>query len=188
MVVIAVGSAVRRAVPSVDLDLVVLVKEVSLFNVKPPIEVDLRAYPIDQVDALIAGGTDLLGWSVKFGKVLLQKESAWDRILKQWQCGVPLPSTEVATRRAGDAFRRFTNVREVGDYEAAYEQAVSYLTHLARAELIKRSVYPASRPELPGQLRAIERDALAAGLERLIGRKIRNLEELAALVLSTKSH
>jgi hypothetical protein len=44
---------------------------------------------------------------------------------------------------------------ESGDADASQEQAVSYLTHLARAELLDRGIYPASRPELPSQLRAI---------------------------------
>ena len=42
--IIAVGSAVRRNVPSVDLDIVVLAKDVSKLESRPPIEIDLRAY------------------------------------------------------------------------------------------------------------------------------------------------
>jgi hypothetical protein len=188
LVVIAVGSTVRHDVTSADLDLVVLVKDVSALKAKPPIEVDLRAYPIDQVDTLITGGTDLLGWSVNYGKVLLQKRHAWDRILKEWQGRVPFPSSETATQRGAEALRRFTNMMDVGDYDAAYEQALSYLTHLARAELIKRKVYPASRPELPEQLRAVNCKSLAQSLERLIRRAVHDQVELAALVKRTQSH
>lgn len=188
VVVVAVGSTVRRDVTSADLDLVVLVKDVSSLTAKPPIEVDLRSYPSDQVDTLIAGGTDLLGWSVNYGKVLLQKEQAWDRVLERWQGRVPLPSGEIATQRAAEALRRFTNMMEVGDLDAAHEQALSYLTHLARAELIKKRVYPASRPELPEQLRAVSSDSLAEPLEKLIKRAVDNQDELAALVKSTQHY
>jgi hypothetical protein len=188
VVVIAVGSTVRRDVTSADLDLVVLVKDISTLKAKPPIEVDLRAYPIDQVDTLIAGGTDLLGWSVIYGRVLLQKQRAWDRILKQWQGRVPLPSAETAAQRAAEALRRFTNMTAVGDLDAAYEQALSYLTHLVRAELIRRKVYPASRPELPEQLRAINTNSLADSLDKLIRRAVHDQDDLAALVKSTQSH
>jgi hypothetical protein len=186
--VIAVGSAVRMNVPSVDLDLVVLVKDVSRLKVKAPIEVDLRAYPLIQVDALIASGTDLLGWAVNYGKVVSQKENAWDRILEKWQGKVPMPLPEIAHKRANDAFRRFTNMMEVGDFDAAYEQALSYVTHLARAELINNNRYPASRPELPSQLRMISCSRLASVLEKLICRAIHDRSELAALMESIKPH
>jgi hypothetical protein len=188
VVIIAVGSAVRRNVTSADLDLVLLVKDISALKAKPPIEVDLRAYPLDQVDTLIAGGTDLLGWSVNYGKVLVQKQHAWDQILTRWQGRVPLPFANIATQRAAEALRRFTNMMEIGDYDAAHEQALSYLTHLARAELIKRKVYPASRPELPDQLRAVHSQSLAESLDKLIQRTVENQDELAALVKSTQSH
>jgi len=188
VVVVAVGSTVRRGVPSADIDLVVLVKDVSALKAKPPIEVDLRAYPIDQVEAMIGGGTDLLGWSVNYGKVLLQKGGAWDGIFARWQGRVPLPSAETATQRAADALRRFTRMAEVDDFDAAYEQALSYFTHLARAELIRKKVYPASRPELPEQLREAHADSLAENLDKLIKRAVRDQDELEELVKSDRSH
>ena len=43
-------------------------------------------------------------------------------------------------------------MREMGDEEAAAELDVSYQTHCARALLSEAGVYPASRPELSGQL------------------------------------
>jgi hypothetical protein len=45
---------------------------------------------------------------------------------------------------------------------------VSYLTHLARAELLERGVYPASRPELASQLRASNRIHTAEKLEHFL--------------------
>src|SRR5438034_5630927 len=65
--VVAVGSAVRPAVPSVDLDLVVICGERAHLSVKPPLEIDLRTYRADQVQQEVARGNDLLGWAVKFG-------------------------------------------------------------------------------------------------------------------------
>ena len=186
--VIAVGSSVRRGVASVDLDLVVLAKDVSKLKIRPPIDVDLRTYPSDQVDALISGGSDLIGWAVMYGKVLLQKQEFWDRIMREWTGRVPLPSEEVSTKRSSEALRRFNNMLEIGDSEAAYEQALSYLTHLARAQLIKNGIYPASRPELAEQLRAIDCAVLADRLEKLVNHAIQNEAELVALVNSVRSH
>ena len=128
------------------------------------------AYAADHVDALIQGGNYLLVAAVKFGQLLFQRERFWDTVLQFWHDRLPFPSAEVATRRAGDAFRRLSNVYKLGDAEAAYEQALSFVTHLGRAELLKRRVYPASRPELPEQLRAIGCLRIAGWLERLIDR------------------
>src|SRR5450759_3796324 len=44
--VVAVGSAVRPAVASVDLDLVVICREPANLHVKPPLEIDLRTYRV----------------------------------------------------------------------------------------------------------------------------------------------
>jgi len=182
MAVVAVGSAVRPSVRSFDLDLVVICRDPSKIKVKPPIEIDLRAYAARRVDELIRGGNDLLGWTVKFGHVLFQRERFWDTVLKTWLERLPLPSVDVACQRADDSYRRLTNVFELGDDDAAYEQALSYVTHLARAKLLEKRVYPASRPEIPRQLRAVGCVRIAEWLERLIDRTTVHSEEIAKLL------
>jgi hypothetical protein len=57
---------------------------------------------------------------------------------------------------------------ESGDTDAVHDLAVSYLTHVARAELLERGVYPASRPELASQLRASNGSQIAEQLDRLL--------------------
>jgi hypothetical protein len=182
--VVAVGSAVRPSVQSIDLDLVVICREASKMNAKPPIEIDLRAYTASRVDELIRSGNDLLGWTVKFGHVLFQRDHFWDAVLKTWLKRLPLPSADVASQRADDSYRRLNNVFELGDTEAAYEQALSYVTHLARAKLLEKRVYPASRPEIPRQLRTVGCVRIAEWLERLIGRTNVRSEEIAKLLKS----
>jgi hypothetical protein len=184
MAIVAVGSAIRPAVRTTDLDVVVICNTPAKLTAKPPVEVDLRAYAAEQVDTLLQGGNDMLGWAVKFGRVLFQRQSFWDGVLEAWLDRIPLPSVEVALRRAEDAFHRLSNVFELGDVEAAYEQAVSYVTHLSRAELIKRQVYPASRPELPGQLRSAGCPQLAAWLDRLLDQATTDLQEIPHLLIS----
>jgi len=182
MAVVAVGSAVRSSVRSSDLDLVVICREPARMKIKPPIEIDIRTYAASRVDTLIRGGNDLLGWAVKFGRVLFQREGFWDAVLESWLDQLPFPSVEVALQRASDSFRRLNNVLKLGDVDAAYEQALSYVTHLARAELLRRRVYPASRPELPKQLRTAGCVRIAEWLERLIDRKVEHSEQIAELV------
>ena len=182
MAVVAVGSAVRSSVRSADLDLVVICREPARMKTKPPIEIDMRTYAASRVDTLIRGGNDLLGWAVKFGRVLFQREHFWDTVLESWLGRLPIPSVDVALQRAGDSFRRLTNVLKLGDLDAAYEQALSYVTHLARAELLRRRIYPASRPELPKQLRGAGCIRIAEWLDRLIDHKVDHSEQITELV------
>ena len=167
--VVAVGSAVRPVVPSTDIDLVVICNDPnSVRGLARPLEVDLRAYSVTDTDALVESGHDMLGWAVKFGRVLFQRDHSWDRIVESWRHRLPLPSPEVARQRAAAAFQHLSIVFKFGDMDAAQEQAIAYLTHLARAELIEMGVYPASRPELAGQLRAAGNPELADWLDRVL--------------------
>lgn len=180
--VVAVGSAVRPNVTTTDLDLVIVCKEPDRLKIRPPIEIDLRTYQRDDIDVLIGKGNDLLGWAVRYGRPLFQRQHFWDIILDRWRRRLPLPSADVAAHRADEAFRRLTTVFDLGDADAAQEQALSYLTHIARAELLKAGVYPASRPELPDQLRASSHGELASLLERLLGQETEASETVARLV------
>jgi hypothetical protein len=180
--VVAVGSAVRPAVASVDLDLVVICREPANLHVKPPLEIDLRTYRVDQVQQEVARGNDLLGWAVKFGRVLFQRDRYWNAVSESWRDRLPLPRPAVAAQRANEAFHRLTKVLELGDFDAAEEQALSYATHLARAELLKRNIYPASRPELPAQLRQVGSYEAADCFEQLIDPRVDHSEQIPVLV------
>lgn len=85
-----------------------------------------------------------------------------------WQDRLPLPSAALARERAAGAHERLVKVLEFGDADAAHEQAVLYLTHLARAGLLDRGIYPASRPELASQLRVSSRCQFAEQLDRFL--------------------
>lgn len=182
MAVIAVGSAVRPSVTSVDLDLIVICRKVSELTLKPPLEIDLRTYQAGQVDMQVAKGNDMLGWAIKFGRVLFQREGYWDSIVELWRDRLPLPEKNIADERAAEALRRLKKVLEMDDLYAAHEQALSYATHLARAELLKRKTYPASRPELPGQLRDIGSHQIADWLEQLISPTADHLKQIKELL------
>lgn len=168
LAVVAIGSAVRPNVPSADLDLIAISAEAKPLHISPPIEIDLRVYSAVTVDAQVASGHDLLGWAIKFGRPLFQREHSWDRIVDSWHDRLPLPSAVLARARAASAYERLVKVLEFGDADAAHEQAASYLTHLARAELLDRGIYPASRPEMASQLRAISSNQIAEQLDSLL--------------------
>ena len=62
-------------------------------------------------------------------------------------------------------------LREVGDEDAFDDLNVSYLSHRARAVLAAAGIHPASRPELPGQLRDMGDADLAARLEAALAKR-----------------
>ena len=161
LAVIAMGSAVRPDVTSLDLDLVVICKKSASLVCRPPMEVDVRKFDAADVRKEIQSGNDLLGWSVKFGVILFERSRFWTNILQECSNNLPFPSAEIARKRAEVTKQRVQELIRIGDMEAALEQKISYYTHLARAALIEHGVYPASRPELPTQLRATGEVVLA---------------------------
>jgi hypothetical protein len=183
--VVAIGSAVRPNVCSSDLDLIMISTDASVSTGAPPLEIDLRAYSAAQVEPHIGSGHDLLGWAVKYGRVLLQRDHYWDKIANSWQHRLPLPSAALARQRAANAYRRLVEVAESCDTDAVHEQALSYLTHMARAELLDRGVYPASRPELVGQLRAIGGAQIAVWLDRLLRNEVADVSQIDELLKLT---
>jgi hypothetical protein len=180
--IVAIGSAVRPKVDSADLDLIVIRDDTRAVDRAAPLEIDLRIYSMAEVMPQISSGHDLLGWAIKFGRVLFQRNHYWDQLVNAWQDRLPLPSPAVARKRAASAHRRLAKVLESGDVDASQEQALSYLTHLARAELLNKSIYPASRPELPSQLRAIGSFQIAEWLDSLLQNKLPELTEIDRLL------
>jgi hypothetical protein len=127
----------------------------------------------------------MLGWAVMFGRMLFQRHSFWDGIVKSWRQRLPLPSVTLARTRAAAAYRRMSSLLRLGDADAAREQAISYLTHLARAELLERGIYPESRPELPEQLRKIGDYHLAGQLDRILQEDSADVSQASELLRLT---
>ena len=185
LAVIAVGSAVRPGVPSSDLDMLVACTNPSGFAVARPLEIDMRVYCAADIPSQLATGHDLLGWAVMFGQVLFQRESFWDKMVGSWRHRLPLPSSTLARSRVAAAHRYMRDLLQIGDADAAREQAISCLTHLARAELLEKGVYPASRPELPEQLRKIGDHHLARRLDCLLEEDAADLSQVGELLRLT---
>ena len=169
--VIVVGSAARPRVASDDLDLMVLCRDVKLLREKAPVEIDVRKTNVDGVETNIRARHDLAIWAARFGRPLLDKDGIWNGITRRWRNRLPLPDPAVALDRAAAARIRMEKMCEVGDEEACAELEISYRTHLARAALANAGVQPASRPELPSQLRDLGETALAIDLERALSNR-----------------
>ncbi len=101
-------------------------------------------------------------------------------VLKHHTAGDPIDETvrwtnltyqEIAEKRAEKASKFLNDIREIGDEDAADEQLITILTHLARANLIKYKIFPASRPELPNQLKSIGENAIASQLKEVLDKR-----------------
>jgi hypothetical protein len=172
LAVVAYGSAVREVESSADVDLLFVYEGDPPELDPPPGDVDLRGYASDDVEALLAGGHDVLGWALRFGVALWQRDGWWDDLAARWRDRLPLPSEGAADERARKALRISREMETAGDTDAAEEQRLVALTQQARAELIRAGVFPGSRPELPKQLRDIGDAALARDLSDAIGRRV----------------
>jgi hypothetical protein len=165
LAVVFFGSSVRP-VPSVgDLDLLIIFEGHEPELVEVPIEVDVRCYSADRVPELISKGHDLLGWAIRYGLLVYERDSYWSDLKAEWQDKLPFPSADIADERADRAASLLSKLRDIGDDDAASEQYLSVLTHRARSFLLRRGVFPISRPELPGQLREAGEIELATQLE-----------------------
>ncbi len=158
---VASGSSVRDVESSDDLDLVLVYKQCRPALPRPPISIDLRQYEASSVSHKLAEGHDYLSWTVRYGRVLFERDGWWTRLHTDWNDRLLLPSVETAKERARKAERLYAELCAVGDRSAAAELQISMLTQLARAALSKADVFPKSRPELVDQLRIIGEQTLA---------------------------
>jgi hypothetical protein len=178
---LAIGSIVRRATPVNDVDLVYIFHGSRPRFRTHPLDVDIRVYAAQDLGDLISTGHDLLSWCLRFGYLICEHNHFWTSLKHSWEGRVPLPNPAVAEQRAAQAQQRYKQLVELGDFDAAHDQLVSLLTHKAWASLLRHDVHPASRPELPDQLRSFGDHSLATLLDRALKeRAVRASEGIVA--------
>ncbi|WP_424667402.1 nucleotidyltransferase domain-containing protein [Candidatus Binatus sp.] len=172
--IVGIGSAVRPVHhPGSDVDFLV----VSDIDLRPdesqPIDVDLCIFRTTDIDQRLQAFDDLLGWALRFGRPIFDRNQYWANLCTRWADKIPFPSPEVSIARALHFERFARELVSMQDLDAALEQVVAMLTHRSRAKLLRSRTYPASRPELPAQLREIGEYRLAEWLESaLLNREI----------------
>jgi len=165
------GSAIRPVRAVGDIDVLVVHSGLRPQFEQPPIDVDVRLYSEVDVDKLLAEGHELLGWALRLGRLICERDDYWSLLQKRWLPQLPFPSPSDAEERARKSQQLFQDLSRIGDEDAALEQLVSMLTYRARAALLRSGVYPASRPELPGQLLSIGEASLAHELRASMERR-----------------
>lgn len=179
--ILIIGSAIRpRGHRRSDLDLLILYRGVKP-KLRAPVGVDVRYYPLDDADKLIAEGHELLGWAIRFGYALYDPTAEWKSLHKKWSSVLPLPSAEEARQRAKRSFKVAQDFLKSGDESAASDLVLAAITQIARARLIDNGIYPASRPELALQLRDIGEITLASLLDDALYKEFNTSELLERL-------
>ncbi len=169
---VAVGSAVRPVDRSADVDFVLVCRGRRQLALRPPPDVEVKVFCAEDVGEEISTGNDLLVSALRYGEIVHEREGYWTALRKAWEGRLPLPPVARAVNRADRSAQRLRMLLLVGDAKEVRFELLTMLTQLARARLLGRAVHPASRPELPDQLRRIGEDALAeALLDALEGRK-----------------
>ena len=162
-----------------DVDLLYVYVGQPLSVADHPLDVDIRQYSANVVAERIADSQDVLSWAIRFGQVICERDSYWTTLACTWSKHLSLPNPDVAEERASRAARVYEQLLEMGDNDAALEQQITVLTHLAWARLLRAGVHPASRPELPEQLRAVGDAELATELNRILRTRANELHESA---------
>jgi hypothetical protein len=174
--IVAVGSAIRNVTEIADVDLILIYNRIKPVFKKAPIDVDIRMYDRDDVDELLARGHDLIGWALRMGCIVYERDLYWSKLRSEWEDRLLFPSPEEATERASRAKQLYEELRLTGDIDAAEEQFISMLTHLSRAKLLKANIFPASRPELADQLKQIGEHELARELSDALAKRGKDWE------------
>jgi predicted nucleotidyltransferase len=144
-------------------------------------EIDIVATDAEAFLAKLRGGDDYVQWTLRFGCILLDRAGVFRDALRILATEAPWPDTSRKHMRLPAHRAHAERLIEIGDRDAAQEQVRAALTTAARAALLDAGVFPLSRNELPGQLRAIGWTSLAGALRTTIDQSP-PLAELASLL------
>ena len=166
--VVLVGSGARDATNSrSDLDILVIDRHVPDIRLQQPGNVHLQQFSRSEFMGRLEDGDDYPGWALRFGIPMHDPDGWWAKQVAMELENPHWPDWEPKLKHAEKRMNMASALLEVGDNEAASEEFMFAASHIARAMLIKRGVFPLSRPELPSQLEDVEPE-LAQVLSRLI--------------------
>ncbi len=187
--VVLIGSYAHAAASSrSDVDILVI-GEQHLPKLRGSRGVHLQFMDLQAFRDRLNSGDDYAVAAVRFGKIVHDGLQVW-RDFQDHLSTYPWPDWREKYRYAKRRIQLARWLLEARDTEAASEEYLLVATQVGRAELLRRGIYPLSRPELSGQLRAVDETRLAGIISRLllpeIGTKdLREIsEELEAMVKS----
>jgi hypothetical protein len=126
----------------------------------PPPRIQLITITQEEMRRRAQAGDDFVQWALRFG-VPLAGRHRWNELRNQLLANSPWPTAEPQLNRARKKLATASEFFRMGDQPAAEEEIRFALSHLARAELLSRRVFPLSRQELPSQLHEVGQPRLA---------------------------
>ena len=154
--VVLLGSTIRQRIHQrSDFDLLIVYEGDHRPRFNAPIEVDVRRYSVRELDRKLKERDEILCWALKYGVVVFDPDGVWQRLAAKVGDNVPLPSLSDADSRGRRSLERAVEMLKSRDEDAADDLVLAALTQIARRNLIAAGIFPASRPELPAQLRKL---------------------------------
>ncbi len=163
--IVLFGSAVRPTLRSSSSDLDVLALDTHLRS-SQTFTVQLVAMTSSRLRDRILDGDDLPHWLIRFGKPLTNRD-VWESLKQELAALSDWPKAHLKLEKAAERLGVGRALIGMGDFEAAREELLFAVTHLARAALLGSGVFPLSRPELGQQLDTIGQAEIASLVRRL---------------------
>lgn len=153
-----------------DVDILVLVpRGCGRRKITAPRSVHIQYQEIERFRERAERGDDYAISALRFGRTLYDPTRLWtslrdEFVISRWPDW--RDKMKYATRRLrfGDA------LLQAGDIDAAAEEYLLAATQIGRALLLRRRIYPLSRPQLVSQLQAADEGRLAEIVETLLTR------------------
>ena len=166
--VVVIGSAARGAMSGrSDIDVLVLRDDHHRILIERPGNIHLQQESRLRFLDRLKDGDDYPGWALRFGVPIRDPDGWWAERVADELSAPHWPDWRPKVNHARKRLSIALELLGVGDVEAASEELMFAVSHIARAILLKQGVFPLSRPELPEQLMDIAPD-LGRLLERLI--------------------
>lgn len=132
----------------------------------PPPRIQVIGITPEELRNRVLAGDDFAQWALRFG-VPLSGRAVWDELRKKLLPNAPWPKQDSQIKHAKRKLETARDLLDMGDVSAAEEEIRFALSHLARAELLAKRVFPLTRQELPGQLREAGERKLADIIARV---------------------
>ncbi|MBI2369100.1 MAG: nucleotidyltransferase domain-containing protein [Deltaproteobacteria bacterium] len=167
-VVVLIGSYARDVDTwRSDVDILVLLHEARHHRLGVLSNVHLHFEEKEKFARRFTEGEDYAISAVRYGKLLYDRSNFWETLRQQIE-SARWPDWRGKISHAERRIRVGNELLQMGDIDAAMEEYLFGATQISRAILLRRGIYPLSRPELGKQLVAVGRGELAADMEMLI--------------------
>lgn len=163
--VVLIGSVARKAATSrSDLDLL-LVSEDRIKVSRPANRLHVQVLTREEFLNKLLDGDDFAAWCIRYG-IPVQRAAVWDDLIRS-EAAKTWPLWNQKVEHAARRLLLASDLLATGDLEAAAEELAYAVSHTGRGLLLRKTIFPLSRPEMIDQLTNTEYPELGLILEKL---------------------